>query len=453
MRDYLVLAIILGSVPAAFLNPFFGVLMWTWVAYFNPHRFTWGAAYTFPVAMALAVPTLVGSLFTKKRNRNVFTRETVLLLLLWLWFGFTLVHAKSVPLLSMHVAEGQQQFLVITKILVMTAFTMLLTNTPQRLRLLLLVTVFSFGALAIKGALFGVRTGGGFRVWGPPDSFLADNNDFGLALNIVLPLMFFMAGSETNRKLRMMLRICFILSALVVLLTYSRGALLGISTVMVVIVVKTRRKVLGGIALVLAAMAVLTFAPAKWQERMDNFFAGKLDQSAHQRLVSWKFAWNVAEAFPITGGGMQCFTPEMFARFSKEVLPGGGLSSGPHSIYFQILGEQGFAGLGLFLALIGACLLSLRKLRKLVTNSPPLQWLVPYANGLEGGFFAFLVSGAFLGRAYFDLFYQLVACTAILKILYRKEVAQLLVQPKVPLLTEERDGRDTRVLKPVLAGK
>jgi probable O-glycosylation ligase (exosortase A-associated) len=436
VRDYIVLAIILGSVPAAFLNPFFGVLMWTWVAYFNPHRFTWGVAYTFPVAMALAVPTLGGTLFTKHRNRNVFTRETILLLALWAWFGITLAHATLVPLLSMHVADGKEQLVIITKILVMTSFTILLTNSPQRLRLLMLVTAFSFGALAVKGALFGVRTGGGFRVWGPPDSFVADNNDFGLALNIALPLMFFMASAESSRKMRLLLRISFLASAVVVLLTYSRGALLGIATVMTVIVFKTRRKLLGGVALVLAVLAVLTFAPERWQQRMDNFFAGKLDQSAHQRLVSWKFAWNVAEAYPITGGGMESFTPEMFARFSKEQLPGGGLSSGPHSIYFQILGEQGFVGLGLFLSLIFACLLSLRKLRKLARDAPPLQWVVPAANALETSFLAFLVSGAFLGRAYFDLFYQMVACTIILKVVYRKEVKQLSTQPEHTLSPE-----------------
>ncbi len=441
MRDYIVLAIILGSMPIALLNPFFGVLMWTWVAYFNPHRFTWGIAYSFPVALALAVPTIVGTLFTKERNKNVFTRETVLLLTLWAWFGITLLYASLNPLFSLHVADGKEQLVIITKILLMVGLTVLLTNSPKRLRMLLLVTVFSIGALAIKGAIFGIRTSGDFRVWGPPDSFLADNNDFGLAQNIVLPLMFFMAGAESNRRLRWLLRICFFASALVVLLTYSRGALLGIATAMTVIVIKTHHKVLGGVALVLAALAVLSFAPEKWQERMDNLFAGKLDQSARQRLVSWKFAWNVAEAYPITGGGLQCFTPEMFARFSKEEVPGGELSSGPHSIYFQTLGEQGFVGLGLFLGLVAACLLSLRKLRRLVRDSPPLQWIIPYANGLEGGFCAFLVSGAFLGRAYFDLFYQLVGCTAILRILYQKELPLSLTlhSEEPPVASVERE--------------
>jgi probable O-glycosylation ligase (exosortase A-associated) len=282
--------------------------------------------------------------------------------------------------------------------------------------------------LAIKGALFGVRTGGDFRVWGPPESFVADNNDFGLAMNIALPLMFFMAAQESNRKIRWLLRVSFFAAALVSLLTYSRGALLGIATVMAVIVFKGRHKLLGAVALLLAAVLVVVFAPEKWHSRMDNFVAGNLDQSAQQRLVSWKFAWNVAQAYPLTGGGMQCFTPEMFARYSKEELPGGGLSSGPHSIYFQVIGEQGFVGLGLFLSLIGCCMMSLRRLRKMVRGSPPLHWVIPYANGLEGGFYAFMVSGAFLGRAYFDLFYQLVACTIILKILHRTEAVRLMAE-------------------------
>ena len=38
MRDVLILGIILGSLPLCFFRPYFGVLMWTWIAYFNPHR-------------------------------------------------------------------------------------------------------------------------------------------------------------------------------------------------------------------------------------------------------------------------------------------------------------------------------------------------------------------------------------------------------------------------------
>ena len=73
MRDFLVVAIILGSAPFCFINPYIGVLMWYWVTYFNPHRFTWSYAYDFPVALVIAVPTLLGTVFTKKSFRSLLT--------------------------------------------------------------------------------------------------------------------------------------------------------------------------------------------------------------------------------------------------------------------------------------------------------------------------------------------------------------------------------------------
>ncbi len=64
MRDLILLIIIVISIPISFFRPYFGILMWTWITFFNPHRFTWGFMYNFPVAAVIAVPTLAGCLFT-----------------------------------------------------------------------------------------------------------------------------------------------------------------------------------------------------------------------------------------------------------------------------------------------------------------------------------------------------------------------------------------------------
>jgi hypothetical protein len=42
---------------------------------------------------------------------------------------------------------------------------------------------------------------------------------------------------------------------------------------------------------------------------------------------------------------------------------------------------------------------------------------------LEIGLLAFMISGAFLELAYFDLFYQAVATVGLLGILYKREIA------------------------------
>ena len=418
MRDFIILAIILGAAPICFLNPYFGILMWTWVAYFNPHRYAWGRVYDFPVALLIGGATLAGLPFAKETNRKIFNTQTVLLLGMWCWFGVTYFVASTNSIFAHHLADSRYELLRISKILLMTFVVVWLVSSKEKLRYLYLVTALSFGFIAIKGTLFSWRTGGEFRVYGPPDSFIADNNALGLALNMSLPMFYFMARNEPNRWLRRILHLSFYCGIVAVLLTYSRGALLGLIVVLTLIALKSKQKLIAGFFLVVCAWGVLAFAPAKWMVRMGNFFHGNLDNSAELRLNAWRFAWELAKQYPITGGGLKTFTPVLYHRFTPQLD-----FAGPHSIYFQTLGEHGFVGLGLFLTLLFSCLIALHNLRRKARGSPSTQWIVPYTHMLEIGLLAFMISGAFLELAYFDLFYQVVASVGLLGILYDREIA------------------------------
>jgi putative inorganic carbon (HCO3(-)) transporter len=422
MRDFLVLAIILGAAPVCLFNPYFGVLMWYWVTYFNPHRFTWGIAYDFPVAAVIAGPTLIGTLFAKKSIRSLAVRETVLLLFLWAWYSFTYIHAKSVPLFADNMPDADYEIGHISKILLFTVVMILLVNTKERLRGVVLVTAGSLGLLAVKGALFGLRTSGESRVWGPPDSFLSDNNAFGLALNMCLPLLFFLAAQEKRKWLRIGIWVTFASTILVILLTYSRGALLGLAVVITALMLKSRHKVVGAFSMVVVAFFVLSFAPDAWMQRMGRFFSGDLDDSAQQRLVSWGTSWNFAHDYPLTGGSFDVLpNVQVFQRYQPRPLPLGFLSSGPHSIYFQLLADQGFPGLALFLLLIGSCYWSLWRVRVIARSVPSANYLVPYTHMVEVSILGFMVSGAFLGFVYLDVIYQMIGLVVVLKVLLRNE--------------------------------
>jgi hypothetical protein len=50
--------------------------------------------------------------------------------------------------------------------------------------------------------------------------------------------------------------------------------------------------------------------------------------------------------------------------------------------------------------------------------------VVPYTRMFEVSLAAFVVSGAFLGRAYFDLWFEIVAGIVVLGVLYRRELAE-----------------------------
>src|SRR5579884_8833 len=423
MRDIILVTIILGSAPVCFVSPYFGILMWYWVSYFNPHRFTWSFGYNFPVAFVVAVPTLAGTVFARKSFRSLLNREAILLAGLWAWFTITYLHARTVPLFALHMDDAKYEMSHISKILLMTFLMVIVISSRERLRGVRLVSAGSLGLLAVKGTLFGLRTSGEARVWGPPDSFLSDNNAFGLALNMCLPILYFLARREQNRWIRRLLYLCFLCSVISVILTYSRGGMLGLTVVLLAITARSRHKILGALLVVVAALALLTFAPDAWIQRMDRIVHGKLDFSAEQRLVAWETAWHFSHDYPITGGGFHTLPDvNVFQRYQLRPLPLGFKSTAAHSIYFQLLADHGFVGLGLFLGIIASCYLSLWKIRRVVRSLPSAHWLTDYSSMIEISILGFLTSGAFLGFVYLDVIYQMVAIVIVLKVLFRQEV-------------------------------
>jgi probable O-glycosylation ligase (exosortase A-associated) len=441
MRGILLLLIIVGSVPVCFASPYYGVLMWYWVSYFNPHRFTYGFYYNMPVAFLVAVPTLLGLIFTKKSLRSLLTIESVLLLALWGWFVVTYLHARTIPLFAGNMEDAQYEISHTSKILLMTFVMILVITTRQRLRNVMLVSAGSIGLLALRGAIFGVRTSGESRVWGPPDSFLSDNNGFGLAVNVCLPILFYLARTEQRRWLRWLLWLLFLCGLVSVLLTYSRGGLLGLAVVLMMLALKSRHKFAGGVMLAAAAILVITFAPDAWRARMDRFMKGDLNETADQRIVAWETAWRFSKDYPFMGGGFDVLpNVSVFQRYEPRPLPGDLVSCGPHSIYFQLLADQGFVGLTMFLLLIASSYWTLFRIRRRARRIPSMAWLVDYSHMIEVGLMAFMVSGAFLGFVYLDLIFQIIGTVVVLNVLFRKELAALrgsMRDEKLPTLMPE----------------
>jgi len=420
MRDFIVIVILLGAVPICLVRPYFGILMWFWVTYFNPHRFAWSYAYTFPAALVVAVPTLVGTVFAKKSLRALLTAESLLLIALWLWFGVTYIHAQDIPLFAGNMKDADYEMGHISKILLMTFVMTLVINSKERLKNILLVTAGSLGMLALKSSQFGLRMGGA-RVFGPPDSFLSDNNAYGLALNMALPLLFFLVRDEPRKWVRIVLRVFFAAGVLSVLLTYSRGGFLGLAVVITVITLRSRHKAVGAFLLAVTTLLVLSFAPSAWRDRMGNFLSGNLDSSADMRFTSWTVAWRLSQDYPMGGSFDAVPNVDVYKRYQPRPLPEDAPSSGPHSIYFQLLGDQGFVGVALFLILMGSCLWTLARIRRGVRKIPEAHWLIPYSQMIETAILAFMVSGAFLGVVYLDVIYEMIGIAVILKMLYRKE--------------------------------
>src|ERR1700738_4896710 len=133
MRDFGLLVLLCGALPVCFFQPFFGVLMRIWIAYSNPHRFTFAYMYSAPIAAAVAIPTIAGLLGNQTINRPFLLRESILLLVLWAWFGLVYLNALHEPFFVGHIADSQLELIRVSKILVMTFVITWVTTSEKRL--------------------------------------------------------------------------------------------------------------------------------------------------------------------------------------------------------------------------------------------------------------------------------------------------------------------------------
>src|SRR5271166_440345 len=427
-RDLVVIMIVFLAAPITLFSPYFGLLMWTWIAYFNPHRYAWGVAkMILPVGWIMAIPTLVGTLFAPK-NTQIFTRETYLLIGLWFWFAFTTFYISNIPDFAGHVTDATWHLEVVSKILLMTFLSILLVTSQAKLRGLVMVILLSFGLRAMFASLFYLETAGEFRIFGPDGTFLSDNNDFALALNMTIPMFYYMAQAEPKRWMRVGLRVLMVSVLVSVIGTYSRGGLVGLAVITAAIIAKSQKKFISLLLVSMILVFMVIGTTTVWKDRMTSFMEGNLDESAYARLIAWGGGWNLAMDYPVTGGGFDVFTDQqIFPQYVPVRLRAalyGKLHTlhSSHSIYIQMLGEQGFVGLAMFLLLLFTCFASLRKIRKQARGCPEVEWVVPYTHMFEVSLLVYMTNGATLGRAYFDFFYQIIACIIILKVLLKTEL-------------------------------
>lgn len=411
MRDILVIAGILISLPYCFFRPHLGVLVWILVSLANPHRMAYGPAYNFPVAQLVGIATLGGFLIYRRKSTFPWTMETGLLLVLFIWFTLT-------SIVSLNPDGAWQEWDRVAKTFLMVTVSLFLFQDRKRLRLFFLTVGISVAVFGVKGAIFAMRTGGEYIVFGPPGSFIADNNALALAELMVLPLLASLATLEKKSWIKWGLYATSVLSVFAVVFSYSRGALLAMGGLGVAALTfsKHRWRYVG--FAVLFVLLVLPVVPEKWHERMSTIGMYQEDGSAMGRVNAWHFATNLAMERPITGGGFRVFTNDLFIRYAPNPFN----VHDAHSIYFEVLAEHGFIGLGFFLWLLLGSIIRLRNLKARIRKRTDFAWAETYATMLQLSLTAYIIGGAFLGLAYFDLFYYLIAASVCLQAAVRRDL-------------------------------
>jgi probable O-glycosylation ligase (exosortase A-associated) len=402
MRDALLALLLFGSVPVILRYTWVGVLVWSWLSYMNPHRLAYGFAYSFDWTELIAVTTLISVFFSTEKKKIPWTSVTTLWLVFIAWTSLTTLFALN----SASAMTEWDRFIKTSLLMVMT---LICIRTRKQLTWLIWVIAASIGFYGVKGGIFTIMTGGGFLVLGPPSSFISGNNEVAFALIIILPLMRYLQVQSESRWIRLGMMGVMGLSAAAIAGSHSRGALVAGSAMVFMLWWRGRRKVLFGTVMVVGLIALLLFMPPAWFERMASIKDYKEDGSAMGRMNAWAFAYNLAADRPIVGGGFRTFTPSLFLVYAPSPTN----FHDAHSIYFEVLGEHGFIGLGLFLWLGLSTFLAPQRIRRETSKRPDLVWAYDLAGMIQVCMIGYAVGGVFLGLAYFDLYYHLIAMVLI----------------------------------------
>lgn len=421
MRDLAVVLFFVAIAVAAFRRPFYGALLWVLFGLMNPHRLSYGFAYSLPFAQAAVAVTVLAALFHAREVRWPRGVQIHILLAFIVWMGITSA-ASIVP------EPTWEKYVEVLKVLGMTLVVATLIRTREEIVGLVTVMVLSMGFFGIKGGIFTIATGGNFRVWGPPSSLVEGNNELAVALIMTIPLMYFLATqAKTAREFKPLalvpegwLRRFFLVGALLcaasAIGSQSRGALLAMIAMGSVLWWRSRSKLGIAIVIALAGLVALPMLPDSWFDRMETIRTYEEDLSALQRLNAWETALNIAKD-RVTGAGFTTAHPAIFDVYSPR--PGREWIYVAHSIYFQVLGDHGYVGLVLYLGLWVATYLTAHRVAKRARPHAELAWAAALMDMCKVSLIGFAAGGAFLSLAYWDMPYYLMVIVVATQMLVR----------------------------------
>jgi probable O-glycosylation ligase (exosortase A-associated) len=409
MRDIALSIVVLIGLVWTIRYPFVGVLLWGWITLMDPHQLAFGFSRTFQINLLVAVVTLLSLLFSKERKLPRLDANVVINALFLVWITINSFQA-------VYPADSWPMWDRVWRLIVFGILVGMTATNRVRIHCLMLVWAMSLLWFGVKGGVFTLTTGGGNHVEGPPDSMIGDNNQLALAILMALPLANYIRLHSANIWVRYAFLTAIGLSVVSVLGSYSRGAFIALAGLLAVGWFRSRRKFLYPLVAALIVIPALQFMPDSFYERMHTITAADKDGSFQGRVDAWHVAYGYAkDHFPF-GAGFN--GPQQKAIFN-HYEPGKDTHAA-HSIFFEVLGDNGFVGLFLYLALLANSFLNAARIRRSTRKRPELAWAYDLAGMVQLTLFVFCLGGSALSFAYYD---GVWICAALLSVLRRQVIS------------------------------
>lgn len=312
--------------------------------------------------------------------------------LVWCAFGLTITQFSSV------VSDTLVDYL---KILLIFFVAINACKSIAQLGVLAGLWVLMFGLFPARGTYFNFLSGiGTFGRYGWNFSF-ANYNDLAAYTILALALSAFLLAGRFPRWVRIGALLSTGGLALMVVITQSRGAFIGLVLAFIFMLVRSRSRArlirfgaLAILAIVLAAPGAVWDRFSRMKYLFDTDTIGEADSSAEQRYVLLQIATAIAKDHLVTGVGLGAYSDAhgMYAEERQEWAMGRG-NRDAHNMYVSLVAETGLPGLALFLGMLGAALLRALRTEKLLRSRMPLE--AEQLRILRFGLIAYLIAAIF----------------------------------------------------------
>ncbi|HEY0185206.1 MAG TPA: putative O-glycosylation ligase, exosortase A system-associated [Rhodopila sp.] len=393
------------SVPA----PFVATLGYVWVDTFQPQLVAFVVLNELPVAMIMGIVAVGSYVLLDRRSPPPISIEAALLVSMVIWVSLTLIWAQAPD-------EAWIKWDVVSKTLAFAAFVPFVIRSRVQIEAFAQTYVLSLAANFVPFGLKVLISGGGYgRNLGlqAGNTGLSEGGLLSTSCLMAVPLAIFLAShTRLVPKSKLVSLGYWTIAGLAVVTavgTYERSALVGLVILAAYMWIRSRHKVAFGAVVAAAACVMLYSASTAWNSRISTIGDPDMESSAYVRILVWKWTLGFVAEHPF-GGGFQSYL------INHVDVPGSATQAAHiefgrafHSIYFEVLGEHGYPGLAIFLALAGLMFFRLRRVSRQARAYPELQWVADLSDALQSGMAVFLTAGAFVGIAFQPMFWYFIA--------------------------------------------
>jgi len=411
MRDLVMLGFMVAFVALALRNTYIAYLLWGWAGLIGVKGYLYGFMQNVSYAQWFAIAALIGIFIKRDKEQLAFKADLTSVLM----FLFSLQCLVTASLAYDGLPRNWEIGIDLQKTLLFCILMPMLVNTRFRLHAFVIMMALGLGFHGLLDGLKFIASGGGHLARGLQK--FGDNNNTAVALATVIPLLLYAARYSTKKWAKIGFMGVMVLTVLAVMASRSRGGFATLVVLSAWMIWHTKRKVAGMAVLGTCLVVALALAPAEWTERMNTIQTAEQDNSFMTRVAAWKKSTAIAVAHPLTGGGFYAVQAGVLYEKYRNAPGLMGFIDTPnpfnyaaHSIYFQVMGDTGFVGFFIYMALF----FNAFRIRRLINKrakalGPSAAWAADLANTLSYSLIAFMVGGSLVSAAYFDIPFTLIA--------------------------------------------